>query len=166
MSSELCPQTIRPSPQYIGQNSLSSSLTRVHCPVVPPLQPPPAAHVPQTLPNSSSMPGAGSVWLHTSTSCAEPGSKLRTEYKQYPYTRFQYSPRVERGVTEEPIHGRSRTGSQASEGETRGSNGGATPMIYHNSAIFQYIHEKSVSAEEEKDCDQALWILVGSILPV
>jgi hypothetical protein len=88
------------------------------------------------------------------------------EYKQYPnYKHFQYSPQVERGIIEESMHRQSRAGSQQSVNRANGSHHGGSPVVEDNSAVMQYIQEKSLAAEEEKEKDDhALWILVKDLL--
>jgi hypothetical protein len=71
---------------------------------------------------------------------------------------------VERGIIEESIHRQSRAGSQHSGNRVNGSHHGGTPVVEDNSAVFQYIQEKSFAAEEEQEDDHALWILVRPLV--
>ncbi len=162
MSYESDSHLTRHSPAYHDStNTPSSPQTHHYAPAARPLQQPSTAHVSPTLRSPSIPHGSDPVRLQTSISSGESGSTLATEYKHHPsYKHFQYSPQLERGIIEESIHRQSRTGSQHSGNRTNGSRQGGTPVVEDNSAVFQYIQEKSLAVEEEKEDDHALWILV------
>jgi hypothetical protein len=164
MSYESDSHLTRHSPT-VGESShaTSSPQTRYALPATGPLQQPPIAHVSPTLRSPAISRGLDPVRLQTSISSGESGSTLGTEYKQYPtYKYFQHSPQVERGIIEESIHRQSRAGSLQSGKLSGGSRHGGSPVVEDNSAVLQYIQEKSLAQEEEKEDDHALWILVSA----
>ena len=162
MSYESDSHLTRHSPaHHDSTNSPSSPQTHYYTPAARPLQQPPTAHVSPTTRSPSIPHGKDPVRLQTSVSSGESGSTLGTEYKQYPpYKHFQYSPQLERGIIEESIHRQSRAPSQHSGNRTNRSRQSGTPVVEDNSAVFQYIQEKSLAAEEGNEDDHALWILV------
>ncbi|KAK5401662.1 hypothetical protein LTR06_011026 [Exophiala xenobiotica] len=162
MSYESDSHLTRHSPAYYDSNSNPTSpQTHYHPSAARPLQQPPTAHVSPTLRSPSIPHGPDPVRLQTSISSGESDSTLGTDYKQYPtHKHFQYSPQLEQGILEESVHRQSRAGSQYSGNRANGSRHGGTPVIEDNSAIFQYIQEKALAVEEEKEDDHALWILL------
>ncbi|KAH0848733.1 hypothetical protein AYO21_07833 [Fonsecaea monophora] len=134
-----------------------------HYPAGPPrLQQPPIAYVSPTLRTPTTPHPKDPLRLQTSISSAESGSTLGAEYKPYlPYNQYQYGPIAERGLPQETINRYSPAGSQHSESGAKRSNLGEPPVIEDNSAVFRYIQEKSIEAEEvETKDDHALWILM------
>jgi len=162
MPSESGPQPQKYSPfNQSRRSSPSSSQSRHRYPVVPPLQHPSAVHVSPTLRSPTSPQKAEPPRTHTSFSSLESGSTLGTEYKQLPtYKHFQYGPQVEKGIAEESLHRQSRSGSQQSGCGTRRSIIDSPSVVEDNSAVFQYIQEKSAIVEEEIHDDHALWVLM------
>lgn len=163
MSYESDTHLTSPSPTYNDNNRNPSSPQTLYYPsATRSLQHPPIAHVSPTTRSPSIPHGLDPVRLQTSISSGESSSTLGPEYKQYStYKHFQYSPQLERGIREESEHRQSRTGSQHSGNRANGSHHGGTQVVEDNSAVFQYIQEKStIAPEEPKEDDHALWILV------
>ncbi|OCT47978.1 hypothetical protein CLCR_11291 [Cladophialophora carrionii] len=162
MSYESDSHLTRHSPAYYdGTNPSTSAQTPYYRSAPRPLQQPPIARVSPTLRSPSVPHGLDPVRLQTSISSGESGSTVGAEYKQYPtYKHFQYGPQVERGIIEDSTHRQSRAGSQHSGNRANESHHGGAPVVEDNSAIFQYIQEKSLAVEEEQEDDHALWILL------
>jgi hypothetical protein len=154
--------TGRPTAQPDAANASNSPPTHYLHPTSPSLQHPPVALVYPPVRSPSSPHGLDPVRLQSSISSGESSSTVAAEYKQYlSYKPFQYSPHLERGIIEDSSHRQSRAGSQHSGIPANPGYHGGTPVIEDNSAVFQYINEKSFAAEQEReDNDHALWILV------
>ena len=166
MSYESESHLTRHSPTNYEPNTIPSSPATSYHPSTPrPPQQPPIAYVSPRLRSASISHGLDPVRLHNSISSGESGSTLPTDYKQYQtYKQFQHSSQVERGIIEESIHRESRAGSRHSEQRPHQSTHGGSPVVEDNSAVLQYIQEKSLAAKEDdkQEEDHALWILVSN----
>ncbi|KIW93682.1 uncharacterized protein Z519_06287 [Cladophialophora bantiana CBS 173.52] len=164
MSFEPDPESTRRASAYnqVRNSSYSPQAERRYHPAgPPPLQQPPTAYVSPTLRTPTTPRQKDPLRLQTSISSAESGSTIGAESKPYlAYQQYQYGPMAERGLVEETITRHSPSGSQHSGRGARRSIQAGTPVIEDNSAVFRYIQEKSITADEETEGDHALWILM------
>jgi hypothetical protein len=141
----------------------SSPQSQYHYPAVPLPQHPQAARLSPIHPTPSNRYGADAARVHASFSSAESGATLTADYKAHhpSHKQYHFGPMMEAGIREESTHKKSPSTSHFSDRVPYGSQHATSPVIEDNSAIYQYIQEKShVADEEERTDDHALWVLV------